>query len=893
MRKRKSNSQRPTSTRPAILSVVAAAFVISSMAGCSKLKIPSFQDYGSTGFEAIEQPDSFVQKQRSVEQILAEQAAVTAAAERRNREAASAAQVVAANGTETEATADELQQQDVVAFADARADTDATRQPANIAQTSFESEVDPQIEGANATEAKPLRSKFAGTDPPSNSDVKLFAQVDDFGDVPENLARLVGSGSATNLLRPSNDAILDDEAESPSSELASSASSQFPEMQRFGEPTASTGPLRPMLFNPSTRQANSSYQGTLRPLNVSAQEVESDAALESKQPTDEVVTIAKSMPVPPSSVLPSSATLPARRNDFQLSPSSRGTTLEPLPSNVFRPLSPSPSSAERFTELRPPTFPTSPVEPATTADSDVAQVIEVDREAIAEGVADTDDSVSNELDFSTPRVDSSLAQATARYLQANPNANPNPDQDPNPDQNVAEPVDAEVSVSGQALIPAAVFADAEVMVADVEREMLAATESNSFVADSGSFIPAPFILQPGQANTIPDATESNNDFKIQAVSSSSLVSVCRSCEAESCTGCELKQGEPLMANNDFAAPAVPDVAWKTVDGENQFIPPVSIPPSFAPTAIRSEDLAVNEKFGLPVALQQPPESAGAKHRVATLPLVGIDSATVARPSSVPPVGVAALMELNAVTWKSRLDQAIELAQGKLESNQLPAAGAMVNLRLLKAVRAQMMHVENKQLSVEESRFWEHQLEAITTMLRASKDGSEYGSAASDSDIHRHLSAHKTLEHLRDAVEQLESIANLKISGGQFCTDISGYGQFRTFPSTEFEPAQRMLIYCEVENYLSLPQESATGESFRTKLRGSFAIYDADGNAVQQAEFPAVEDVARKKRRDFYMYLPVTLGDLPAGEYVMHLLVEDIHGNKSASLEPPLKFSVTQ
>ena len=101
----------------------------------------------------------------------------------------------------------------------------------------------------------------------------------------------------------------------------------------------------------------------------------------------------------------------------------------------------------------------------------------------------------------------------------------------------------------------------------------------------------------------------------------------------------------------------------------------------------------------------------------------------------------------------------------------------------------------------------------------------------------------------------------------------------------------MLVYCEVESFKTVEHQTATGNDFRTRLRGSFAIYDANGKVVQQAEFPTVDDVARKRRRDFYMYLPVTLGDLPAGNYVLHALVEDIYGNKTASLDPPLSFSV--
>ena len=191
-----------------------------------------------------------------------------------------------------------------------------------------------------------------------------------------------------------------------------------------------------------------------------------------------------------------------------------------------------------------------------------------------------------------------------------------------------------------------------------------------------------------------------------------------------------------------------------------------------------------------------------------------------------------------------------------------------------------------ELNENESQYWQHQLEAITAML-----GSPAGANQAVTDYHRHQTAHKTLEHLRNAVSQLESIASLKVNSGQFCTEITGFGQFRTFASNAFSAGQRMLVYCEVENYKTVEHESGTGGDFRTRLKGSFAIYDANGHVVQQAEYPTVDDVARKRRRDFYMYLPVTLGDLPSGQYVLHALVEDVYGNKTASLDPPLQFTV--
>ena len=101
----------------------------------------------------------------------------------------------------------------------------------------------------------------------------------------------------------------------------------------------------------------------------------------------------------------------------------------------------------------------------------------------------------------------------------------------------------------------------------------------------------------------------------------------------------------------------------------------------------------------------------------------------------------------------------------------------------------------------------------------------------------------------------------------------------------------MLIYCEVENYMSNETIVDRSSGVHTKLRGSLAIYDQSGQAVQQSQYPIVDDVARKRRRDFYMYFPLQLNDLPAGQYNLVLTVEDLNGNKSASTEPAMTFTV--
>ncbi len=242
---------------------------------------------------------------------------------------------------------------------------------------------------------------------------------------------------------------------------------------------------------------------------------------------------------------------------------------------------------------------------------------------------------------------------------------------------------------------------------------------------------------------------------------------------------------------------------------------------------------------------------------------------------------------NTVPWTEQLSATIQHVQSQLAIEDEPAArnGLEVNLRLLEVLQRQMADVEVRQdsLSDEEKQFWKHQLDAIALMLNPND--------SADSDLARHHTAINTLEHLRKAVERLESIAELKITNGAFCTEVSGFGQFKTFPTTSFAPRQRMLVYCEVENYSTMQKQVVSQTQVHTRLRGSYVIYDQQGRAVQQAEYPIVEDIARKRRRDFYMYFPIQLEDLTVGQYKLELMVEDLNGNQTASVEPGLEFHV--
>ena len=152
-------------------------------------------------------------------------------------------------------------------------------------------------------------------------------------------------------------------------------------------------------------------------------------------------------------------------------------------------------------------------------------------------------------------------------------------------------------------------------------------------------------------------------------------------------------------------------------------------------------------------------------------------------------------------------------------------------------------------------------------------------------------AGQTLERLKNAVAYMEQVANLKIVNATFCTKVMGFGQFTPTNSMTFAPGQQILVYCEIENHTAQPK-IVDGQSLHsTRLSGSFLVYDANQVAVQQDTFPVVEDLAQQRRQDFYMHIPLTLGQLSPGQYTYQLMVDDVGGQKSASLTEPIQFTI--
>lgn len=131
----------------------------------------------------------------------------------------------------------------------------------------------------------------------------------------------------------------------------------------------------------------------------------------------------------------------------------------------------------------------------------------------------------------------------------------------------------------------------------------------------------------------------------------------------------------------------------------------------------------------------------------------------------------------------------------------------------------------------------------------------------------------------DAIETLHAAvrarADLQVPNVKLCTAINGYGLYDPIEPAEFVAGRKnqVLVYIEVDNYES--QRTPAG-MYRTQLAVRWSLLSRDGQELQSHVDKGIEDVARTRRRDFYLTVgPLTIpSGLPVGDYVLKVEVED-------------------
>ncbi|QDU26934.1 hypothetical protein ETAA8_20180 [Anatilimnocola aggregata] len=208
-----------------------------------------------------------------------------------------------------------------------------------------------------------------------------------------------------------------------------------------------------------------------------------------------------------------------------------------------------------------------------------------------------------------------------------------------------------------------------------------------------------------------------------------------------------------------------------------------------------------------------------------------------------------------------LEREIRQRTDRKEEAELPALRQKLRLLQLIADRNDDAVDKVEQLPPAEREAFKQMMFALSTWL--SPDDAKRPSSRNA----------KILRSLQEVNNSLSAASKLDLSNLMFCEKVESFGWYTEFSRAEFTPKQQVILYVEVQNFAA-EEKSAT--SFETELQGSYQIYDAAGNLIDERQLPLDREICRNYRRDYFLayriYLPA---ELAAGKYRLELTIQDL------------------
>jgi len=237
-----------------------------------------------------------------------------------------------------------------------------------------------------------------------------------------------------------------------------------------------------------------------------------------------------------------------------------------------------------------------------------------------------------------------------------------------------------------------------------------------------------------------------------------------------------------------------------------------------------------------------------------------------------PINPNGMIGTNANTdWETTLNTTIgalerEVAQARSAGDTEGAAEQEIRLRML-----YMLAHRNEDalrpvpgLDATQQDYWSQQIYALATYLDSQREPDAQRRAAAAN------------EFLAEAAERLGELSELKVKGLAFCSEVISFGVYEKFDEYKFQPGQQLLLYAEVDNFVS----EATPKGHHTALRSSYELLDSRGQVVEEHQFELTEEHCQNARRDFFiryfLNLPQRIYD---GDYTLRLTIEDTLGHK--------------
>ncbi len=122
---------------------------------------------------------------------------------------------------------------------------------------------------------------------------------------------------------------------------------------------------------------------------------------------------------------------------------------------------------------------------------------------------------------------------------------------------------------------------------------------------------------------------------------------------------------------------------------------------------------------------------------------------------------------------------------------------------------------------------------------------------------------------------------LAVSRILVCRQVRGFEDVVQLDPRRLRRGQPLLIYATLENFRSM----ATSKGYRTLTLSTLEIRKPDGELVQRQPLGTAVDLVEVPRRDFFLTHLVTIpDDLPAGDYLFDLYVDDLLKHESANAQ---------
>lgn len=137
-----------------------------------------------------------------------------------------------------------------------------------------------------------------------------------------------------------------------------------------------------------------------------------------------------------------------------------------------------------------------------------------------------------------------------------------------------------------------------------------------------------------------------------------------------------------------------------------------------------------------------------------------------------------------------------------------------------------------------------------------------------------LSGEEALSRLDTLQQVVADRADPRISVVALCRKVVTFGAYDEMAEEDFVAGRSIqtIVYSEIRNLRALRSEDGL---YETRLASRLEVLTAAGESVWQHTEPEIVDTCRRKRTDFFIAQRVTLPPtLPAGDYVLKVLVED-------------------